>query len=60
MPRASARPGGLDLSLLLGGGEPAAFAYNYHYAGGVYGLRMGHSAAVKPRWGRHRAQAHAR
>lgn len=43
---AAARSGGLDLNLLLVGGRPAAFAYNYHYAGHVYGLRMGYNPAV--------------
>lgn len=43
---AAARSGGLDLNLLLVGGQPAAFAYNYHYSGHVYGLRMGYNSAV--------------
>jgi CelD/BcsL family acetyltransferase involved in cellulose biosynthesis len=33
--------GGVDVNLLLVGGQPVAFAYNYHYAGYVYGLRAG-------------------
>lgn len=43
---AAVRSGGLDLNLLLVGGRPAAFAYNYHYAGHVYGLRMGYDPTV--------------
>lgn len=43
---AAVRSGGLDLNLLLVGGHPAAFAYNYHYAGHVYGLRMGYNPTV--------------
>jgi CelD/BcsL family acetyltransferase involved in cellulose biosynthesis len=43
---AAARAGGLDLNLLLLGGRPAAFAYNYHYRGHVYGLRMGYNRAI--------------
>jgi CelD/BcsL family acetyltransferase involved in cellulose biosynthesis len=31
----------LDLNLLSVGGTPAAFAYNYHYQGYVFGLRTG-------------------
>lgn len=33
--------GALDLNLLLIHGNPAAFAYNYHYRGSVLGLRTG-------------------
>ena len=42
----AAAAGGVDLNLLLVGGRPAAFAYNYHYAGNVYGLRAGFDPAV--------------
>ncbi|HEV2971511.1 MAG TPA: GNAT family N-acetyltransferase [Pirellulales bacterium] len=42
----AAAAGGLDLNLLLLAGRPAAFAYNYHYRGSVYGLRMGFDPAV--------------
>ncbi len=42
----AARAGGLDLNLLLVGGRPAAFAYNYHYRGSVYGLRMGFDPSI--------------
>jgi CelD/BcsL family acetyltransferase involved in cellulose biosynthesis len=42
----AAAAGGLDLNLLLLDGRPAAFAYNYHYRGSVYGLRMGFDPAV--------------
>ncbi|HEV3417929.1 MAG TPA: GNAT family N-acetyltransferase [Pirellulales bacterium] len=42
----AATAGGLDLNLLLLDGRPAAFAYNYHYRGSVYGLRMGFDPAV--------------
>jgi len=37
----AARSGSLDLNLLVVDGKPAAFAYNYHHQGRVYGLRMG-------------------
>ncbi|HVX12554.1 MAG TPA: GNAT family N-acetyltransferase [Pirellulales bacterium] len=43
---AAARAGGLDLNLLYVDGRPAAFAYNYCYAGHVAGLRMGYDPAV--------------
>ena len=43
---AAARAGGLDLNLLYVGGRAAAFAYNYHYAGHVYGLRTGYDPTV--------------
>lgn len=43
---AAARAGALDLNLLLLGGQPAAFAYNYSWQGRVYGLRMGFDAHV--------------
>ena len=42
----AAEAGGLDLNLLMVGGQPAAFAYNYHYAGSAYGLRAGYDPAV--------------
>ncbi|MBN2474338.1 MAG: GNAT family N-acetyltransferase [Pirellulales bacterium] len=38
---AAARSGSLDLNLLLLGGRPIAFAYNYHYRGHVCELRKG-------------------
>ena len=41
---AAASLGGVDLNLLLVDGRPAAFAYNYHFAGYVYGLRAGFDA----------------
>jgi CelD/BcsL family acetyltransferase involved in cellulose biosynthesis len=43
---AAAKSGALDLNLLLLDGQPAAFAYNYHYRGHVYGLRMGYDAGL--------------
>jgi CelD/BcsL family acetyltransferase involved in cellulose biosynthesis len=43
---AAAAFGGSDLILLLVGGQPAAFSYNYHFAGYVYGLRAGFDANV--------------
>lgn len=43
---AAARAGALDLNLLFLNGEPIAFAYNYHYGGYVYGLRVGYDAAA--------------
>ena len=36
----------LDLNLLLLGDQPIAFAYNYHYCGYVYGLRIGFDPAA--------------
>ncbi len=42
----AAAAGGVDINLLLVGGRPAAFAYNYHYQGNVYGLRAGFDPAV--------------
>jgi len=41
---AAAAEGAVDLNLLLIGGEPAAFVYNYHHRGCLYGLRMGYDA----------------
>ena len=43
---AAARLGMVDMNLLLVGGEPAAFAYNYHYNGRVQGLRGGFDKSV--------------
>lgn len=43
---AAVRAGGLDLNLLLLGGRPAAFAYNFHYHGHVSGLRLGYDPSV--------------
>jgi CelD/BcsL family acetyltransferase involved in cellulose biosynthesis len=40
------RAGGVDLNLLFLAGRPAAFIYNYHYQGHLYGLRMGFDASV--------------
>jgi CelD/BcsL family acetyltransferase involved in cellulose biosynthesis len=40
--------GGVDLNLLLLAGRPVAFAYNYHFAGYVYGLRAGFDASAAP------------
>ncbi len=37
----AARVGMLDVAVLRLNGRPAAFQYNYHYHGSVYGLRMG-------------------
>ncbi len=37
----AAKAGGVDLNLLYVDGAPAAFAYNYHYLGHVFGLRSG-------------------
>ena len=44
--RAAAAAGALDLHLLRLDGRPAAFAYNYHLHGGVFGLRTGYDAEV--------------
>lgn len=38
--------GGADVNLLYLSGRPAAFVYNYHYRGQLYGLRMGYDARV--------------
>jgi len=38
--------GGVDVNLLLLDEEPLAFAYNYHYRGHVYGLRVGYDAQL--------------
>ena len=43
---AAARAGALDLNLLLLDGRPAAFAYNYHWRGYVFGVRAGYDAEV--------------
>jgi GNAT superfamily N-acetyltransferase len=42
----ASRLGAADINLLWLDGEPAAFAYNYHWRGYVFGLRMGYD----PRW----------
>ena len=42
----AARYGALDINLLSIGKQPVAFAYNYHYRGCVYGLRIGFNAQV--------------
>lgn len=39
--RVAARLGMLDLAVLKVNGRPAAFQYNYHYQGNIFGLRMG-------------------
>ena len=39
---AAASCGAVDMNLLVVDGKPAAFIYNYHYRGRVYGLRMGY------------------
>jgi CelD/BcsL family acetyltransferase involved in cellulose biosynthesis len=44
----AAAAGGVDLNLLRIDGQPAAFAYNYHFAGQVYGLRAGFDPAAAP------------
>jgi CelD/BcsL family acetyltransferase involved in cellulose biosynthesis len=46
--RAATAFGGVDMNLLLLAGRPVAFAYNYHFAGYVYGLRAGFDAAAPP------------
>jgi len=38
--------GAADLNLLYVAGQPAAFAYGYHYRGYFYGLRMGFDANI--------------
>ena len=42
----AARAGALDLNLLRLDGQPIAFAYNYHYRGHLFGLRIGYDAAA--------------
>jgi CelD/BcsL family acetyltransferase involved in cellulose biosynthesis len=44
----AASQGALDLNLLLLDGVPAAFAYNYHYRGSVYALRVGFDPKLRP------------
>jgi CelD/BcsL family acetyltransferase involved in cellulose biosynthesis len=41
--RMAAKTGTLDLNLLRIDGHPAAFGYNYHWQGQVYGLRAGYA-----------------
>jgi CelD/BcsL family acetyltransferase involved in cellulose biosynthesis len=41
---AAAAAGAVDINLLHLGGQPTAFAYNYHCRGYVYGLRIGFDA----------------
>jgi CelD/BcsL family acetyltransferase involved in cellulose biosynthesis len=41
---AAVRAGAVDVNLMLLDGRPAAFAYNYHWRGRVYGLRAGFAA----------------
>jgi len=43
---AAVRRGAVDLNLLTIDDQPVAFAYNYHYRGYVYGLRMGFDRAA--------------
>jgi hypothetical protein len=38
----AARAGGVDMNLLLLDDRPIAFAYNYHYRGYLYALRIGY------------------
>jgi len=40
----AARLGMVDLNLLKIDGQPVAYNYNYHYAGNLFGLRMGYRA----------------
>jgi len=47
MHQVAARCGGLDLNLLYLEERAVAFAYNYYYAGHVYGLRIGYDPTVK-------------
>lgn len=43
---AAAECGAVDLNLLLLGGQPLAFVYNYCWHGSVYGLRAGYDATL--------------
>jgi CelD/BcsL family acetyltransferase involved in cellulose biosynthesis len=42
----AARLGMLDLTMLTVDAQPAAFTYNYHFNGHIYGLRMGYDSAI--------------
>jgi CelD/BcsL family acetyltransferase involved in cellulose biosynthesis len=42
----AAKRGALDMNLLYVDGKPAAFAYNYHFEGSIYGLRAGYDARL--------------
>jgi CelD/BcsL family acetyltransferase involved in cellulose biosynthesis len=42
----AARAGAVDMNLLTVGGQPAAFAYAYHFQGRVIGIRVGFDPAV--------------
>jgi CelD/BcsL family acetyltransferase involved in cellulose biosynthesis len=44
---AAAHCGGLDLNLLYLNERPIAFAYNYHFRGQVFGLRVGYDPELK-------------
>ena len=44
---AASQCGGLDLNLLLVNDRPIAFAYNYHFRGYVFGLRIGYDPELK-------------
>ena len=44
----AARLGMVDINLLRIAGRPAAFCYNYHYLGRVFGLRMGFNRDIAP------------
>jgi len=46
MHQVATRAGAVDMNLLLVDDSPAAFLYNYHWQGMVYGCRAGHS----PQW----------
>jgi len=45
----AARLGMLDIAVLKVNGRPAAYQYNYHFGGNVYGLRMGYDPAFSKR-----------
>lgn len=45
----AARIGMLDLTMLKVDGQPAAFTYNYHYEGRLFGLRIGYDANISKR-----------
>lgn len=46
MHETAAKVGGVDMHLLYVNGEPAAFAYNYHFQGNIFGLRVGYDHDV--------------
>jgi len=46
MHEVASRQGASEMNLLYVGGKPVAFAYNYHFNGAVFGMRIGYDAAM--------------